>query len=457
MSERYRVDSRRVRLLHDGIRGDGPVVYWLSRDQRVNDNWALLHAQDLAIRDMRELHVVFCLQKAFLNAGDRHFSFMLNGLKEMAECLAEHNIGFLVLDGEPQQKLPAYLSRVEAHSLITDFNPLRIKQRWQQQVADVVKVPFLEVDAHNIIPCWHASEKREYAAYTFRPKVNRLLPEFLIDFPEVRRHPVPLERKVMPVDWGVISIDSLAESTGNPNWPIPGEQRAKRKMDRFVTEKLCDYDGKRNDPLEDAQSGLSPYFHFGQLAPQRAALAVAKAIDVQAGKESFLEELIVRRELSDNFCYYCNDYDSFDGFPDWAKKSLEIHRADLRQYVYSEEQFLSSLTHEPLWNCCQKMLVESGRLHGYLRMYWAKKILEWSESPEEALRIAILLNDMFAFDGRDPNGYTGIAWSIGGVHDRAWREREIFGKVRYMNENGCRRKFDVNRLLAKTGLTDRLE
>lgn len=457
MPEKYRVDARRVRVLQDGMRGDGPVIYWLSRDQRVHDNWALLHAQDLAIRDSRELYVVFCLQKLFLNASDHHFAFMIQGLREMAECLAENNIGFVLLKGEPLRELTAYITAIDAHSLVTDFNPLKIKQRWQEQIADSVKVPFLEVDAHNIIPCWYASEKREYAAYTFRPKVNRLLPEFLTEFPRVEIHPYPENRQVSQVDWQATSREVTAEYIEDHCWPIPGEKQAKRELDNFVQNKLCNYDNKRNDPLADAQSGLSPYFHFGQLSPQRAALAVSESKDVQPSKDAYLEELIVRRELSDNFCYYCHDYDNFEGFPDWARKSLDIHRADTRDYVYSEEQFVLSLTHEPLWNCCQKILAESGRLHGYLRMYWAKKILEWSESPEEAMRIAILLNDTFAFDGRDPNGYTGIAWSIGGVHDRAWKERGVFGKIRYMNEKGCRRKFDVNRLLATAQMTNRLK
>ena len=196
----------------------------------------------------------------------------------------------------------------------------------------------------------------------------------------------------------------------------------------------------RNDPTKPGQSNLSPYFHFGQLAPQRAALATPQAGEHSA---SFLEELIIRRELSDNFTYYNDRYDSFDGLAAWAQQTLNDHRNDPRDYVYSLEQWEAARIHDELWNAAQNELITTGKLHGFMRMYWAKKILEWSSSPDEALAIGIYLNDAYALDGRDPNGYVGVAWSVGGVHDRAWFERPVYGKIRYMNANGCARKFDV--------------
>ena len=192
-------------------------------------------------------------------------------------------------------------------------------------------------------------------------------------------------------------------------------------------------------------SRLSPWLHFGQLAPQRAALEVKNSGASPAAVEAYLEELIVRRELSDNFCHYNPDgYDSIEGIHPWARKTLDEHRFDRREYVYSFEQFEQARTHEPLWNAAQREMVLRGTMPGYLRMYWAKKILEWSPGPEEAIADAIRLNDRWQLDGRDPNGYVGVLWSIGGVHDRAWSERQVYGKVRYMNYNGCRRKFDVD-------------
>jgi deoxyribodipyrimidine photo-lyase len=194
---------------------------------------------------------------------------------------------------------------------------------------------------------------------------------------------------------------------------------------------------------------MSPYLHFGQLSPQRFAWEVYNSDLPAEVRESFLEELIVRRELADNFCLYEASYDRFEGFPDWARKSLDEHRRDSREHQYSLEQFEQAKTHEPLWNACQQDLVNRGKLHGYLRMYWAKKILEWTPAPEEALEYAIKLNDTYSLDGSDPNGYCGVSWAIGGVHDRAWKERPVYGKIRYMNEAGCRRKFDVDYYLEK--------
>ena len=196
----------------------------------------------------------------------------------------------------------------------------------------------------------------------------------------------------------------------------------------------------RNNPNLDGQSNLSPYLHFGQIAASRVALEVIKSMK-DAG--AFLEELIVRRELSDNFCYYNQNYDNLQGFPAWARSTLEEHSRDRREYLYTVEELERGSTHDDLWNAAQLEMVQRGKMHGYMRMYWAKKILEWTESPAEALRAAIYLNDRYELDGRDPNGYVGAAWSIGGVHDRAWKERAIYGKVRYMSYNGSKRKFDV--------------
>jgi deoxyribodipyrimidine photo-lyase len=213
----------------------------------------------------------------------------------------------------------------------------------------------------------------------------------------------------------------------------------------------------RNNPTRDAQSNLSPYLHFGQISAQRVALEVLKYLSLppfaREGTEggishaAFLEELIIRRELSDNFCFYNRDYDNFEGFPDWAKKTLNKHRKDRRDYIYTVKQFEHAKTHDDLWNAAQMEMAKRGKMHGYMRMYWAKKILEWTESPEKAMEVAIYLNDQYELDGRDPNGYAGIAWSIGGVHDRAWNERPIFGKIRYMSYNGCKAKFDIKQYI----------
>jgi deoxyribodipyrimidine photo-lyase len=252
------------------------------------------------------------------------------------------------------------------------------------------------------------------------------------------------------IDWKDIKNSIKVNRDVNEiDWLKSGEQNAQIVLKDFLEKKLDRYAEERNDPNKNVLSNLSPYLHFGQISAQRIALTVNQFYGNHPSSDSFLEELIVRRELSDNFCYYNTKYDSFEGFPDWAKKTLNDHRKDKREFIYSLEEFEKAKTHEDLWNAAQIEMVKTGKMHGYMRMYWAKKILEWSKSPEEALKIAIYLNDKYELDGRDPNGYTGCAWSIGGVHDRAWTERQIFGKIRYMNFNGAKRKFDVASYIKK--------
>jgi deoxyribodipyrimidine photo-lyase len=228
-----------------------------------------------------------------------------------------------------------------------------------------------------------------------------------------------------------------------------GADSAMDTLGSFLEERLSSYAVGRNDPNAHAQSGLSPYLHFGQISAQRVALEAQRFDGHVASQEAFLEELIVRRELSDNFCFYNANYDSLAAFPAWARSSFNQHRQDPRPHLYSRDNFESAATHDRLWNAAQIEMVVSGKMHGYLRMYWAKKILEWSETPEDALTAALYLNDKYELDGRDPNGYAGVAWSIGGVHDRPWFERDVFGKVRYMSERGCRGKFDVPAYIAR--------
>ncbi|MCL6621878.1 MAG: deoxyribodipyrimidine photo-lyase [Syntrophobacterales bacterium] len=445
-----RVHPRRVRRLKGGPEGPGPVVYWLSRDQRARDNWALLFAQDLALEAARPLVAVFCLVPAFLGATRRQYAFMLRGLAQTAAELARHRIPLLLAEGRPEEEIPRVLARLRARALVTDFDPLRIKREWKAGVLARVPLPVYEVDAHNLIPCWLASPHQEWAAYSFRPKVRRALPEFLTDFPDLEPHPHPFG-EVPP--WPPVE-DVLARLPVDPGveevpHPQPGEVAAHKALADFIARRLAAYPQDRNDPSRQGQSGLSPYLHFGQLAPQRAAWEVYHAEAPPEAKETFLEELIVRRELSDNFCYYQPRYDQVAGFPAWARKTLDDHRRDPREYLYSREKLEAACTHDDLWNAAQREMVLTGKMHGYLRMYWAKKILEWSPDPETALETAIYLNDRYELDGRDPNGYVGIAWSIGGVHDRAFAERPVFGKIRYMSRQSLARKLDLRDYLLR--------
>ena len=439
------VNSKRVKILLKGQEKNGPVIYWMSRDQRVNDNWALLYAQELAKERNSPMVVAFCLSTEFLGATTRQYRFMLRGLKELEHNLKELNIPFFLLLGDPGREIPHFLNNHSASVLVSDFSPLRINRDWKKTLTEEIATTFYEVDAHNIVPCWYASPKQEWAAYSFRPKVHRLLPEFLEDFPAIQRHPYQWQ-KWEENDWKAAESSIRADTISEVKWIKPGEAAAIEHLAVFLNHKISRYDSERNDPARDGQSNLSPYLHFGQIAAQRVVLQVLASMQ---DSSSFLEELVVRRELSDNFCYYNTYYDSFNGFPNWARETLRIHEKDRREYLYTPKEMQTAQTHDDLWNAAQLEMVCRGKMHGYLRMYWAKKILEWTESPAEALQAATYLNDRYELDGRDPNGYTGIAWSIGGVHDRAWKEREIFGKVRFMSYNGAKAKFDVKAYIQK--------
>jgi len=416
----------------------------MSRDQRVADNWALLYAQELA-RGTRQPIIVIALPGAdYPGMSYRQAVFSVEGLRQVEQTLARLNIAFLAASGEAQTTLVKLLKRFKAGLLVTDFSPVRQSRAWKQAMADRSAIPIHEVDAHNIVPAWVASDKQEYAAYTFRPKVNRLLGEFLTDFPRLSKNPHRLDGEMPTTKWDRLAALIATDKSVKPVAGFqPGENAARDALKRFLKAGISDYADRRNDPNAGAQSGLSPYLHFGQISAQRVALEAQRSGGDLKSLESFLEELIVRKELSDNYCLYNDRYDSFDGFPVWARESLNEHRSDPREHVYTRDEFEAARTHDHLWNASQLEMVKTGKMHGYLRMYWAKKILQWSVTPEDALATALYLNDRYELDGHDPNGYTGVAWSVGGVHDRPWFERDIFGKVRYMSESGCRRKFDV--------------
>jgi len=444
------VNPNRIREINQGIANAGPIVYWMSRDQRVEDNWALLYAKQLADKFKSPLAVVFNLVPEFLEATIRQYGFMIKGLMQVERDLRKLNIPIFLLTGEPENTIPTFMKKYKAGVLVADFTPLRISQQWKKQVASKINIPFDEVDAHNIIPAWETSNKQEYAAYTIRPKIHRRLQDYLEDFPSLKKHKYPWPMMIDNINWTKARKSlQLDKPIGEVAWLKPGEHAAANAMYDFLENRLVNYNKFRNNPNYNAQSNLSPYLHFGQLSAQRLARETQNHDKDFTSQEEFLEELIVRRELSDNYCLYNANYDNFDGFPIWAQETLNIHRKDKREYIYDLKNFEVANTHDDLWNAAQREMTLTGKMHGYMRMYWAKKILEWSASPEDAQKTAIYLNDKYSLDGRDPNGYTGIAWSIGGVHDRAWTERKVFGKIRYMNYNGCKRKFDIKGYIEK--------
>ncbi|MGH2905141.1 MAG: deoxyribodipyrimidine photo-lyase [Solirubrobacterales bacterium] len=423
--------------MNDSTPGDGPVIYWMSRDQRVFDNWGLLHAQELAEAAGTHVRVVFCLLPRCGAASRRSYDFMLGGLKEVERDLFDLGIPFELRFGDVRDQLH------DAGAVVCDFSPLRPSRARREALAESLAVPLIEVDSRNIVPAWQAADKHVYAAFHLRNRYKDLLPEYLTQMPDPAPQSGLPPSAFVNTDWQAAAEFVEAEAFGPPVEFVPGEAAAHDALTRFVEQRLNGYAEKRGLPDDDHQSGLSPYLHFGQLSVQRAVLTVRASGAPQADIDEFIDEAVVWRELSDNFCWFEPGYASFDGFPNWARETLTAHAGDAREIVYSLADFEAAATHDELWNAAQIEMIETGKMHNYLRMYWAKKILEWSESPAEAVRIAVLLNDRYELDGRDSNGYAGIAWSIGGVHDRAWQERPVYGKIRYMNYNGAKRKFDV--------------
>ncbi len=453
----------RARLIHDRPQHPGPVLYWMHRELRARDNWALLHALALAEQRRQPLAVAFCLARRYPLAALPHFAFMLHGLRETASTLASLGIPFLLLRGEPGHAVADYARHAKIGLLVTDADPTRPKRAWLADLLASLACPAIEVDARNIVPARRATDKAEYMARTLRPKIQRLLPEFLDPFPNLTpglcldaspgaspgSPPAcaltlpPWPAAAPAVDWPAL----LAEFGPPPPHFPPGETAAHSALAAFLRTGLPRYADDRNTPLEPASSRLSPYLHFGQISAQRIALAVQASPAPLEARLAFLEQLIVRRELAENFCLHTPHYDSTEAFPAWARATLAKHQHDARPFLASESQLDAAATPDPLWNAAQRQLLATGHLHGWLRMYWAKQILLWSPDSETALARVLRLNDTLSLDGRDVNGYAGAAWSIGGVHDRPWPERPVFGTIRSMTPGGAAKKFDVKRFV----------
>ncbi len=428
------------------------VIYLMSRDQRVDNNFALLAAQKQAIEKKLPLIVIFNLYPNFHNRIKNQFLWMIEGLKEVEAKLKRLNIIFQVLPGKLEKNWTD-LEKMKPAAVYFDFSPLKNSKKNRNKLSKKADFPCFVVDTHNIVPVWEASNKQEWAAWTFRKKITPKLNTYLKKPEEIKKHPVS-NRQAEQNNWQQLTASIKAPEIKNYHPPFkPGREAALNQLKWFLENALENYIENKNDPNLDSTSQLSPYLHFGQISSLEAALQVKsykqnnKNKKLQQSKEDFLEELIVRKELSDNFCFYNPNYDSLKGAPDWAKKTLKEHENDKRQYLYSETDLESAQTHSKLWNASQAELKKRGKMSGYLRMFWAKKILEWSKNAEEAIDKAIYLNDKYELDGGDPNGYTGIMWSIAGVHDRAWAERRILGKIRYMNANGAKKKFDTKKYI----------
>jgi deoxyribodipyrimidine photo-lyase len=420
------------------------VVYWMQRAQRAVDNPALETAIKAANILGKPVVTFLGLVPFYPNANLRHYEFLAEGLPDTAKRLGQRGVGF-VIRRHRDHDLVRFCEDVRAALVVGDENPLREPERWRQVAAEHLRVPFWTVDADVIVPS-KLLEKEQYAARTIRPRIRALLDEFLVPVgnvrPRVRWKPIGGLHSLVP-ESDLLEGLPIDRSVQPVSTFHGGTTEAQRFLKRFLRERLNGYSIRRNRPELDGTSQLSPYLHFGHIGPHTIALAVKHAHAPAPDRDAFLEELIVRRELAVNFVRFNPRYDSLEGCERWALCTLAEHARDERAHRYTERQLENAETHDPLWNAAQQQMVQTGWMHGYLRMYWAKKILEWSRSATEAFDIAVKLNDRYELDGRDPNGYAGIAWAIGGKHDRAWGpERPVFGKIRYMSYQSTSRKFD---------------
>jgi len=438
------IDRERIHSRNNNALGKGDcIIYWMQQAQRVGYNHALVYAIKTANDKNLKLFVYFGIIPDYPHASIRQYQFMLEGLAETADELKRRNIGFILDFADP---VTGILSLQKRCSLVVcDRGYTRIQRQWRRELSEKLSIPLVEIETDVIVPVETALQKQSWSAAVLRPKIQNALPAFLrpLRLPTLNRDSldcpgIASQLQNMP---GLLS--ALACDKNIPVVPnlTGGYKHANAALHHFVREKLLHYDTHSSDPTQDIVSHLSPYLHFGQISSLEIALLVKK--HPGAGSDSFLEELIVRRELAMNFCHYCENYDQYDSIPPWAQKTLHDHEKDERPVLYSLKELERAKTHDPYWNAAQKQMVYTGYMHGYMRMYWGKKIIEWSPSPQEAYRHMSYLNHTYFLDGRDPNGYTGIAWCFG-VHDRAWKERPIFGKVRYMNEAGLKRKFDID-------------
>jgi deoxyribodipyrimidine photo-lyase len=479
------------------------ILYWMQASQRSEYNHALEYAIDEANARNRPLVVFFGLTERFPEANERHYAFMLEGLKEVGRALEDRGIPFVVgheslhnsyvrmgpvaarprpsssktappapfaaggrglTPRHPFSRDPQWPDRDEEVSadpsypatgaiemtrraclVIVDRGYLRIERSWRSQVAQAIDCPLVQVESNVVVPLEQASPKEEYAARTIRPRIHRQLEKYLVPL-----RPRRIKKDSLGLKFESFALNDVNKALARLNIDrsvrrvstyIGGTSEAKRRLSEFVRQKLALYPEKRNDPNLDAVSHMSPYLHFGQVSPLYIALEVKKSRNTAA--DTYLEELIVRRELSMNFVYYNRQYDRFEGLPSWAQKTLKEHQRDRRKTIYALSDLEEGRTGDSYWNAAQREMIQTGKMHNYMRMYWGKRILEWTKTPEEAFRTALYLNNKYEIDGRDANGFTGVAWCFG-KHDRPWPTHKVFGKVRIMTSSGLRRKFDAD-------------
>ncbi|MEP6955574.1 MAG: deoxyribodipyrimidine photo-lyase, partial [Chthoniobacterales bacterium] len=448
------VEPERITSLNTSEVAEGRyVLYWMQQAQRATSNHALEYAIARANELQQPLLVAFGLMDDYPEANARHYSFMLDGLRDVGEALEQRGIPFVLKRGAPAG-VALRLGRA-ASLIVCDRGYLQPQKEWRTRVAQEARCPVMQVESDVVVPVHAASEKREYAARTLRPKLARLWPKYLQPLESVVLEQSGMELASGGLDWRNPEVVLRKLKVDRSVAPVPehfrgGALEAEKIFHRFCDGLLGDYKDTRNQPQTNNVSQMSKYLHFGQISPVWLALQARERLPEveQINVDSFIDELLVRRELSMNWVEFTAGYEGYECLPDWTQKTLAEHARDPRPYLYSRAQLESAVTHDPYWNAAMNEMRFTGYMHNHMRMYWGKKILEWSATPEEAHATALALNNRFFLDGRDANSFANIAW-VFGQHDRPWFERPVFGKVRYMNAAGLERKCDIKAYVAK--------
>ncbi len=444
--------SRVCILNQDGVARADYVLYWMQQSQRGTFNHALEYAIGRANELRQPILVCFGLTDGYPEANLRHYTFMLEGLRDVGVALEKRGIGFVLQHGDPVEVALRIGQR--ASLIVCDRGYLRPQKEWRKRVAIRASCSVVQVESDVLVPVRTASEKCEFAARTLRPKLTRLWPEYLHEVPRIKIKNKSLSLMPRGLDWRnpelLVQKLKLDRSVPAVTKHFRGGTTEAEKVFRgFCTELFRGYKENRNQPQTNYVSHMSKYLHFGQISP--VWLAIEAMEQGKAGAkniESFIDELLVRRELSMNWVERTAHYEGYESLPEWSRKTLAEHAHDPRPYLYSREQLETAATHDPYWNAAMNEMRLTGYMHNHMRMYWGKKILEWMSSPEEAHATALAINNKFFLDGRDANSFANIAW-VFGQHDRPWFERPVFGKVRYMNAAGLERKCDIKAYVKK--------
>jgi deoxyribodipyrimidine photo-lyase len=447
------IEPERIRVLNDANDGDGDyVLYWMQQSQRAQFNPALEAAVAAANRLGLPVVVAFGLTDGYPEANARHYTFMLEGLAQTARTVEARGMRFVIRHGEPDDVALALAGR--AALVVCDRGYLRPQKRWRERVAAGARTRVVEIEGDVVVPVDVASTRHEIGARTLRPKIAKRRDEFIVPLAEGRvavhasaldvasdvdLRDVPALVASLRIDHGVTAVADLRGGTS----------AARQHRRAFVDGHLRRYVDERAHPGDAHVSMLSPYLHFGQISPVEIALAIRGADADAAVRDAYLEQVIVRRELSMNFVNTVRDYDRYDSLPAWARSTLDAHRGDPRPHIYAEADLARGATHDRYWNAAMRELRVTGFMHNYMRMYWGKKVLEWTPTPEAGFETLLRLNNTYFIDGRDANSYANVAW-VFGLHDRPWPERPVFGNVRYMNAAGLERKTDIDAYVERT-------